>query len=86
VIAIDEAVELFEDRVWRLNNLYTIKDKGGRAIPFRLNEAQSDLLADLHSLNIILKARQMGSILEKKKPYIACKCAQLASQRNVFFS
>jgi len=58
--AVEKAVELFEDRVWRLNNLYTIKDKGGRAIPFRLNEAQSDLLADLHSLNIILKARQMG--------------------------
>jgi hypothetical protein len=25
---------------WRLNNLYTIKDKAGKAIPFRLNDAR----------------------------------------------
>jgi hypothetical protein len=51
---------LFSDRRWRLNNLYTIKDKRGIAIPFRLNAAQEQLFDQLHTLNLILKARQMG--------------------------
>jgi hypothetical protein len=52
--------ERFADRHWRLNTLYTIKDKTGRAIPFRLNANQEELLAELWTLNLILKARQMG--------------------------
>jgi hypothetical protein len=55
-----DAIELFSDRKWRLNNLYKIQDKHGRVVTFKLNEAQSKLLDDLHTLNIILKARQMG--------------------------
>lgn len=58
--AFDLAEERFADRRWRLNNLYTIKDKAGRAIPFRMNDNQEALLADLWTLNLILKARQMG--------------------------
>ncbi len=54
------AEELFSDRRWRLNNLYTIRDKAGIAIPFRLNESQDRLLEDLWTLNLILKARQRG--------------------------
>jgi hypothetical protein len=54
------AEELFSDRRWRLNHLYTIKDKRGIAIPFVLNAAQEKLLDQLHTLNVILKARQMG--------------------------
>lgn len=56
----EKVEELFSDRRWRLNNLYTIKDKGGIAIPFRMNPAQEQLLDQLHTLNVILKARQMG--------------------------
>lgn len=52
--------ERFSDRHWRLNNLYWIKDKAGNAIPFRLNPNQEQLLSELWTLNIILKARQMG--------------------------
>jgi hypothetical protein len=52
--------ERFSDRRWRLNNLYTIKDKAGNAIPFRMNPNQEQLLSELWTLNIILKARQMG--------------------------
>lgn len=59
-LALAQAEELFSDRRWRLNSLYTIKDKRGIAIPFRMNESQERLLADLHSLNVILKARQRG--------------------------
>lgn len=54
------AEELFSDRRWRLNNLYSIKDKSGVAVPFVMNEAQEQLYSDLHCLNVILKARQMG--------------------------
>jgi len=50
----------FGDIRWRLDNLYTITDAHGRKIPFRLNWAQERLLADMHYLNIVLKARQLG--------------------------
>lgn len=59
--ALSEAiVEQWADRHWRLNNLYYIQDKLGEVVLFRLNEAQQSLLEDLHFLNIVLKARQMG--------------------------
>jgi hypothetical protein len=48
------------DREWRLDNLYWIEDPRGIAIPFRRNEAQRLLWADLWYLNVILKARQLG--------------------------
>jgi hypothetical protein len=50
----------FADPRWRLSNLYTITDKADRRVPFRPNSAQLALLDDLHSANIILKARQLG--------------------------
>jgi hypothetical protein len=56
----DDAVALFLDRKWRLNNLYWIEDKHGQVVKFQLNPAQERLLGELHYLNIILKARQMG--------------------------
>jgi hypothetical protein len=58
--ALDQAEELFSDRRWRLNNLYTVKDKTGSAVKFVMNVAQEELLADLWCLNVILKARQLG--------------------------
>jgi hypothetical protein len=51
---------VIHDPVWRLNNLYRIVDKKGDSIPFKLNPVQADVLANLHSRNIILKARQLG--------------------------
>jgi hypothetical protein len=48
------------DRRWRLNNLYWITDKHGKCVRFRLNAAQAELMAGLHKLNLILKARQLG--------------------------
>jgi hypothetical protein len=56
----EQLVEQWADRRWRLNNLYYIQDKLGEVVLFKLNEAQATLLDDLHFLNIILKARQMG--------------------------
>lgn len=52
--------EKLGDRTWRLNNLYYIKDKRGKKVPFRLNWAQRKLYAALWYFNIILKARQLG--------------------------
>ena len=50
----------FLDPRWRLCNLYKITDKAGNAVQFRPNESQLAFLDDIHSLNIILKARQLG--------------------------
>lgn len=50
----------FLDPRWRLSNLYTITDKAGNAVPFRPNDSQLAFLDDIHALNIILKARQLG--------------------------
>lgn len=52
--------EQFEDPRWRLENLYFIMDEKGVRVPFRPNTAQTELLDNLHSRNIILKARQLG--------------------------
>lgn len=48
------------DPWWRLNNLYKIKDKAGKVIPFRPKPEQMFLYDNMWYLNIILKARQLG--------------------------
>ena len=59
--AIPKALEdQWADRRWRLNNLYRIVNEDGIEVPFRLNWAQEKLLNELHHLNVILKARQLG--------------------------
>jgi hypothetical protein len=45
---------------WRMSNLYFCKDENGKEFKFICNEAQSELIEETHSLNIILKARQLG--------------------------
>lgn len=55
-----EVIEAFANRKWRLNNLYYVQDEYGQVRQFHLRPAQSELLDDLHYLNIILKARQLG--------------------------
>lgn len=45
---------------WRLHNLYRIIDRDSNSIPFKLNLVQNDVLENLHSRNLILKARQLG--------------------------
>jgi hypothetical protein len=48
------------DRTWRLNNLYTIRDKDAREVRFTLNAVQEELDENLHNRNIVLKSRQHG--------------------------
>ncbi len=53
-------IEKLKDHHWRLNNLYWIKDKEGKKIKFKPNWAQEELLENLHTCNVVLKARQLG--------------------------
>lgn len=58
---IDAARTRWPDKTARLSDgFYTIKDKAGAEIPFRMNDDQWDFLADRHGLDIVLKARQKG--------------------------
>lgn len=43
-----------------MNSLYHIIDREGSDIPFKLNYVQKDVLENLHTRNVILKARQIG--------------------------
>ncbi|MGE4420531.1 MAG: hypothetical protein AB7D38_11985 [Sulfurimonas sp.] len=45
---------------WRLDNLYTIKNKDGRLTRFKLNKSQRKVLGQKHKRKLILKARQQG--------------------------
>ena len=55
----NEFIEKLSSREWRLSNLYKIKDEDGKIVQFVPNWAQVNLL-NLHYLNIIVKARQLG--------------------------
>ena len=55
-----ELLDRLKDPDWRIRNLYKIKNKDKQIVPFVPNEAQEQLLADLHWRNIIPKARQRG--------------------------
>lgn len=48
------------DPHWRLDNLYSIVNKQGSKIPFRMNWAQKELFQNLWYCSIVLKARQLG--------------------------
>jgi hypothetical protein len=66
VIDIDEVSvqdlqpELWADPWWRLNNLYQIVDERNQVIKFKPNPEQELLYRNLHTRNLILKARQLG--------------------------
>ncbi len=57
-VSIDQSQ--FLDPRWRLSNLYKIIDKDGKACTFQPNDAQLRFMDEIHSQNIILKARQLG--------------------------
>jgi hypothetical protein len=54
------ARECLSDQSWRLSHLYRIKDAQGRDVVFKPNAAQAAFLGEMHELNVILKARQLG--------------------------
>jgi hypothetical protein len=52
--------DLFLNKKWRVNTLYTIVDKNGRQVPFRQNVLQEKVFDDRSRRKMILKARQFG--------------------------
>jgi len=54
------AEQSLKNPFWRINHLYTIIDKKGRKIPFKLNWAQDRLYRGMWYCNVVLKARQLG--------------------------
>ena len=56
----EELVAILGTRQGRLSHLYWITDKRGAVVKFAPNPAQAKLLEDMHYLNVILKARQLG--------------------------
>lgn len=59
-VASSPEMSLLNNQAWRLSHLYWIKDKSGNRVIFQPNWAQYELLKHEHTLNIILKARQLG--------------------------
>lgn len=57
---IEDLSKLLSDRYWRLNNLYHITDKQGQVVVFKMNDTQKQFYKDMHYMNVILKARQLG--------------------------
>jgi hypothetical protein len=55
------ALKRWPDKLARLRGgFYTIKDKSGKEVPFRINDDQERYLSGRHGLDIVLKARQKG--------------------------
>ena len=58
----ERAIKMVLDRDWRIDNLYWIQDrKTGAPIKFKRNRMQKHLCENLHTRNIVLKSRQLGS-------------------------
>lgn len=56
-----EVKRRFPTKLSRLQGgFYSIKDKTGRMVPFRLNTHQERFLATRHGMDVVLKARQLG--------------------------
>lgn len=55
-----QVVDQLSDWRWRLNNLYWITDKEGKRVQFQMNWAQESLFEQMHFMNAVLKARQLG--------------------------
>ena len=56
----NDIVDNMHNAFWRLTHLYKIVDKKGKLVTFKPNEPQMMFLNDMHTRNVILKARQMG--------------------------
>ena len=55
-----EFINNLKDPLWRLSNLYKITDKDKKVVTFKPNAAQKKLFEDMHTRNVIPKARQRG--------------------------
>jgi hypothetical protein len=57
-------IDRFRDPIWRISNLYSIRTRDGKVIPFRPRSQQAQVLRMIFSQGfkriVILKARQLG--------------------------
>lgn len=60
VVTLDEIKANFQNRKWRINHLYYIKDENGNKVLFQMNAVQEYIHDNLWFFNIIPKARQLG--------------------------
>lgn len=56
----EEIANKLGDPLWRIENLYYIKDKSGKRVKFKLNDEQRYLMDNYWFFNIVPKARQLG--------------------------
>lgn len=47
-------------KLWRMNNIYTVKNKQGKMVKFRMNPLQRKIAECVHNRKIVLKSRQVG--------------------------
>lgn len=58
---LEAALTRWPDKYARLRDgFYTIRDKTGARVPFRMNEDQERFITERHGLDVVLKARQKG--------------------------
>jgi len=57
---LNNLIKNLQNKEWRLNNLYKIKDKSGKITKFEMNNAQKQLHSIAHNRRITLKSRQRG--------------------------
>lgn len=55
-----------QDKVWRMENLYTIVNEDGKKVPYRRRWTQRDLAMNRHGLDVVLKSRQHGISTESE--------------------
>lgn len=55
-----QTIKNLNNRYWRLNNLYFIKNEKGQKVLFRFNWAQEVFYKSIWYFNCVLKARQLG--------------------------
>ena len=56
----EEIYNNIHDRKWRVENLYSIRNKKSKTVPFRLNNTQKRLHESKSRYNMTLKGRQQG--------------------------
>lgn len=56
----EEFIACLASKIWRMNNIYTIKNKEGELVKFRMNQAQRRVAEVTHNRKVILKSRQQG--------------------------
>lgn len=57
---LDYTLKDFRSKWWRLNNLYYVNNKKGKPVKFHMWPEQAEYFNNMHTRNIILKARQRG--------------------------